>query len=126
MAGGSRSFNRQPTTSSSSRWRETAHSAHASHVCHLSVLYRSPRWSPDDRLLAFQRDSLAFTNCLEIVPAGGGEPREVARSAWLNGLRMAAGWLRPRLQLLAWEHPALSANIQSANGRPCMAGMIDN
>jgi Tol biopolymer transport system component len=47
--------------------------------------YRSPRWSPDDRLLAFQRDSLAFTNCLQIVPAGGGEPREVARSAWLNG-----------------------------------------
>jgi serine/threonine protein kinase len=47
--------------------------------------YRSPRWSPDDRLLAFQRDSLAFTNCLQIVSAGGGEPREVACSAWLNG-----------------------------------------
>ena len=47
--------------------------------------YRSPRWSPDDRLLAFQRDSLAFTNCLETVPALGGEPREVARSAWLDG-----------------------------------------
>ena len=48
-------------------------------------LYRSPRWSPDDRLLAFQRDSLAFANSLEIVPAAGGEPREVARSAWLKG-----------------------------------------
>jgi Tol biopolymer transport system component len=48
-------------------------------------IYRSPRWSPDDRFLAFQRDSLAFANSLEIVPAAGGEPREVARSAWLNG-----------------------------------------
>ncbi len=50
-------------------------------------IYRSPRWSPDDRLLAFQRDSLAFANSLEIVPAVGGEPREVARSAWLHGSR---------------------------------------
>jgi Tol biopolymer transport system component len=49
-------------------------------------LYRSPRWSPDDRFLAFQRDSLAFANALDIVPAAGGEPREVARSAWLKGL----------------------------------------
>jgi eukaryotic-like serine/threonine-protein kinase len=49
-------------------------------------LYRSPRWSPDDRLLAFQRDDYSFTNCLDIVPAMGGEPREVARSAWLKGL----------------------------------------
>ena len=48
-------------------------------------IYRSPRWSPDDRFLAFQRDSLAFANSLEIVPAAGGDPREVARSAWLKG-----------------------------------------
>jgi Tol biopolymer transport system component len=48
-------------------------------------LYRLPRWSPDDRFLAFQRESLAFANHLEIVPAEGGEPREVARSAWLKG-----------------------------------------
>jgi Tol biopolymer transport system component len=48
-------------------------------------IYRSPRWSPDDRFLAFQRDSFAFADSLEIVPAAGGEPREVARSAWLNG-----------------------------------------
>jgi Tol biopolymer transport system component len=48
-------------------------------------LYRSPRWSPDDRFLAFQRESLAFANHLEIVPAAGGMPREVARSAWLKG-----------------------------------------
>jgi serine/threonine protein kinase/WD40 repeat protein len=48
-------------------------------------IYRSPRWSPDDRFLAFQRDSLAFANHLEVVPATGGEPREVARSEWLKG-----------------------------------------
>jgi serine/threonine protein kinase len=48
-------------------------------------IYRSPRWSPDDRFLAFQRESLAFATYLEIVPAAGGEPREVARSAWLKG-----------------------------------------
>jgi serine/threonine protein kinase len=47
--------------------------------------YRSPRWSPDDRFLAFQRDSFAFANHLEVVPATGGEPREVARSVWLKG-----------------------------------------
>jgi Tol biopolymer transport system component len=48
-------------------------------------IYRSPRWSPDDRFLAFQRDSLAFANHLEIVSATGGEPREVAHSEWLKG-----------------------------------------
>ena len=55
--------------------------ARVSPVC----LYRSPRWSPDDRLLAFQRDEFTFTNCLDVVPATGGEPREVARSEWLKG-----------------------------------------
>jgi eukaryotic-like serine/threonine-protein kinase len=48
-------------------------------------IYRSPRWSPDNRMLAFQRDDLSFTNCLDIVTAAGGAPREVARSAWLKG-----------------------------------------
>ncbi len=48
-------------------------------------LYRSLRWSPDDRSLAFQRDTLTLAYCLEIVPAGGGEAREVARSHWLAG-----------------------------------------
>ena len=52
--------------------------------------YRSPRWSPDDRQLAFQRDGYTFTNSLEVVPAGGGDPREVARSAWLNGFAWRA------------------------------------
>jgi Tol biopolymer transport system component len=48
-------------------------------------IYRSPRWSPDDRFLAFQRDSLAFANHLEVVSATGSPPREVARSEWLKG-----------------------------------------
>jgi Tol biopolymer transport system component len=48
-------------------------------------IYRTPRWSPDDRLLAFQRDEFWFNNSLDLVPATGGTPREVARSAWLKG-----------------------------------------
>jgi serine/threonine protein kinase/Tol biopolymer transport system component len=48
--------------------------------------YRTPRWSPDDRLLAFQRDSFSsFTNSLQIVPVAGGEPREVSHSAQSHG-----------------------------------------
>src|SRR5262249_256541 len=41
-------------------------------------IYRLPRWSWDDRFLAYQRDNLAFANYIEIVPAMGGHPREVA------------------------------------------------
>ena len=48
-------------------------------------IYRAPRWSPDDRLLAFQRDHLSFTQSLEIVPAVGGEPREVASHVQFYG-----------------------------------------
>ena len=85
MAGGSHSFNRQPTTSKLvTMARDGSHRTCVTRVSP-ECAYRSPRWSPDDRLLAFQHDSLTFTNCLRIVPAGGGEPREVARSAWLNG-----------------------------------------
>jgi serine/threonine protein kinase/Tol biopolymer transport system component len=54
-------------------------------------IYRSPRWSPDDRVLAFQRDHFGFANGLEIVPAAGGEPREVVRSEWLRGVSWLPG-----------------------------------
>jgi len=56
-------------------------------VAHMApeYTYRLPRWSWDDRLLAYQRDNLAFANYIEIVPASGGQPREVARSEWLKG-----------------------------------------
>ena len=84
--------------------------------------YRSPRWSPDDRLLAFQRDSLAFTNCLEIVPAGGGEPREVARSAWLNGfawLSDGSGLVYSSSRGSTLLYPPI---FNLANGRPSWPG----
>src|SRR5262249_60463020 len=49
-------------------------------------IYRTPRWSPDDRFLAFHRDTDdTFTNYLEVVPAAGGQVREIARSEWLAG-----------------------------------------
>lgn len=49
--------------------------------------YTSPRWSPDDRFIAFQRIGLGarFDIRLEMVPLDGGEPREVTRSEWLRG-----------------------------------------
>ena len=53
-------------------------------------IYRTPRWSPDDRMLAFQRDEFSFNNSLDLVPATGGAPREVARSAWLKGFSWLA------------------------------------
>jgi Tol biopolymer transport system component len=49
-----------------------------------------PRWSPDDRLLAFSRGAILFDARLEAVDAGGGEARTVARTSWLRG----HSWLR--------------------------------
>ena len=51
--------------------------------------YEYPRWSPDDRWIAFQRDNLTavFDERVLVVPtAQGSEPREIARSANLSGL----------------------------------------
>jgi eukaryotic-like serine/threonine-protein kinase len=51
--------------------------------------YEYPRWSPDDRWIAFQRDNLAtiFDERVLIVPtASGGDAKEIARSANLSGL----------------------------------------
>ena len=49
--------------------------------------YTLPRWSPDDRSIAFQRLSPGnrFDVGLEIVLVSGGERREVTRSEWLRG-----------------------------------------
>ncbi len=49
--------------------------------------YSWPRWSPDDRSIAFQRMSPGnrFDVGLEIVSVSGGERREVTRSEWLRG-----------------------------------------
>ena len=48
--------------------------------------YASPRWSPDDRLIAFQRSSgFAFDLVLEIASVTGDERSEIVHSEWLNG-----------------------------------------
>jgi Tol biopolymer transport system component len=51
--------------------------------------YEYPRWSPDDRWIAFQQDDLAavFEERVLVIPTvPGGEAREIARSANLSGL----------------------------------------
>jgi len=49
-------------------------------------LYSSPRWSPDDRSIAFQRaGSGGFDVCFEVVSVGGTGRREIARGDWLQG-----------------------------------------
>jgi eukaryotic-like serine/threonine-protein kinase len=51
--------------------------------------YEHPRWSPDDRWIAFQQENLAvaFDERVLVVPvATGGEAREIARGANLGGL----------------------------------------
>ena len=49
-------------------------------------LYLSPRWSPDDRFIAFERDSSnGFDMHLEIVSVARDERWEVARCDWLKG-----------------------------------------
>ena len=46
----------------------------------------APRWSPDDRSLAFQFNVLSrFNERLCIVAADGGEPRAIARAASIKG-----------------------------------------
>ena len=44
--------------------------------------YLSPRWSPDDQLIAFQR-GYAFTHDIFAVPSGGGEVRPITRDGIL-------------------------------------------
>ena len=55
-----------------------------------------PRWSPDDCWIAFQCERETFDQRLRIMPAGGGEARELARASMLKGTCVAAGRIRPR------------------------------
>ena len=49
--------------------------------------YDQPRWSPDDRSIAFHRGiGNAFDEALCLVPAAGGTVRELVRGASLKGL----------------------------------------
>jgi Tol biopolymer transport system component len=48
--------------------------------------YRSPRWSPDDRAIAFQRSSTTGIHVsLEVVSIADGQRRTVCHSDWLKG-----------------------------------------
>jgi len=55
--------------------------------------YDYPRWSPDDRWIAFQQDNLAgFNKRVFVVPAApGGDLQEIARGADLGGLSWLPG-----------------------------------
>jgi eukaryotic-like serine/threonine-protein kinase len=44
----------------------------------LGSYYLSPRWSPDDRRIAYQR-GYVFSHDVYVVPAGGGEPQPITR-----------------------------------------------
>jgi len=44
-----------------------------------------PRWSSDDRAIAFERIGLSFETLVLVVPVDGGEPRTLARSDWIRG-----------------------------------------
>ncbi len=53
----------------------------------LGSIYLNPRWSNDDRWIAFQRsDPAEFNHYVAVIPANGGEPRDIARSDALSGL----------------------------------------
>jgi Tol biopolymer transport system component/DNA-binding winged helix-turn-helix (wHTH) protein len=47
--------------------------------------YNYPRWSPDDRSIAYQRKSLLWADDIFLVPASGGEPRQITREGVLLG-----------------------------------------
>jgi len=48
--------------------------------------FRPPRWSPDGKWIAFSRyDPASFDERIYVVPAGGGEPREIAGGLDLRG-----------------------------------------
>lgn len=50
-----------------------------------SFNYLYPRWSPDDQWIGFQR-SLIFDHDIRVVPANGGQPRQIVPAqALLNG-----------------------------------------
>jgi eukaryotic-like serine/threonine-protein kinase len=53
----------------------------------VGFIYLNPRWSPDDRWIAFQRsDPAEFNHYVAVIPASGGEPRDIARGDALGGL----------------------------------------
>ena len=59
--------------------------------------YDWPRWSPDDRWIAYVRGwNYAFDFLLQVIPSEGGEARDVAHGEILRGF----SWLRDSLRLV--------------------------
>jgi Tol biopolymer transport system component len=58
------------------------------HIANVAAeeLQEHPRWSPDDRWIAFRMASPYFDERIYVVAAAGGQPREVARADELKGL----------------------------------------
>ena len=50
-----------------------------------ACLYHRPRWSPDDRSIAFTRTNISFSSTLDVIPAAGGDVRTLAHSTWVGG-----------------------------------------
>jgi Tol biopolymer transport system component len=48
-------------------------------------LYQRPRWSPDDRSIAFTRMYISLSSTLDVIPVAGGEVRTLVRATWLAG-----------------------------------------
>ncbi len=47
--------------------------------------YSYPRWSPNDRDIAYQRGSLLWADDIFVVPASGGSPRQITQEGVLLG-----------------------------------------
>jgi eukaryotic-like serine/threonine-protein kinase len=52
--------------------------------------YVSPRWSPDDTLIAYQRNRMSLDDDVFVVPASGGEPRGITQA---NNRMSGFAWL---------------------------------
>jgi serine/threonine protein kinase len=49
------------------------------------AIFASPRWSPDDRWIAFVVDQVVFNQSLYVAPADGGELREICQAGSIRG-----------------------------------------
>ncbi len=61
-------------------------------IVHLAAGYSyvSPRWSPDDTLIAYQRNRMSLDDDVFVVPASGGEPRGITQA---NNRMSGFAWL---------------------------------
>ena len=81
-------------------------------------VFSSVRWSPDGQWLALQRLDEAFNQLVLVVPSTGGDPVVVARSSRILGYSWLRGQLGHRLQFRERQHNPVSADFESAYGKP--------